>query len=197
MIDLFAAGTSNGMRARIALEECGLAYKLHPIALEKAENKTPQFMALNPNAQIPVIVDHEGPGGKPYNVFESGAILMYLAEKTGKFMSKDMRKKYDRVGADFRRVPDDFDQRVYAGGRAGGQGRVRHPPGGGGGPQPTPLGPQDRFRGTFCRHEYVWRIRSLQGRVRALRHHPPEDRRDRPRGGRACLGGAGLKEEQK
>ena len=65
MIDLYAAGTSNGMRARIALEECGLAYKLHPIALEKGENKTPQFTALNPNAQIPVIVDHEGPGGKP------------------------------------------------------------------------------------------------------------------------------------
>ena len=59
MIDLYAAGTSNGIRARIALEECGLTYKLHPIALEKGENKTPQFMALNPNAQIPVIVDEE------------------------------------------------------------------------------------------------------------------------------------------
>ena len=55
MIDLYAAGTSNGMRARIALEECGLAYKLHSIALEKGENKTPQFTALNPNAQIQVI----------------------------------------------------------------------------------------------------------------------------------------------
>jgi GSH-dependent disulfide-bond oxidoreductase len=89
MIDLYAAGTSNGIRARIALEECGLAYKLHPIALEKGENKTPQFMALNPNAQIPVIVDHEGPGGKPVTVSQSSAILVYAAEKTGKFIPKD------------------------------------------------------------------------------------------------------------
>jgi GST-like protein len=89
MIDLYAAGTSNGMRARIALEECGLAYRLHPIALEKGENKTPQFMAINPNAQIPVIVDHEGPGGKPVTVSQSSAILVYAAEKSGKFMPKD------------------------------------------------------------------------------------------------------------
>jgi GSH-dependent disulfide-bond oxidoreductase len=89
MIDLYAAGTSNGIRARIALEECGLAYKLHPIALEKGENKTPQFMALNPNAQIPVIVDHEGPGGKPVTVSQSSAILVYAAEKSGKFIPKD------------------------------------------------------------------------------------------------------------
>ncbi|HEU4924162.1 MAG TPA: glutathione S-transferase family protein [Burkholderiales bacterium] len=89
MIDLYAAGTSNGMRARIALEECGLAYKLHPIALEKGENKTPQFMALNPNAQIPVIVDHEGPGGKPVTVSQSSAILVYAAEKSGKYIPKD------------------------------------------------------------------------------------------------------------
>jgi GST-like protein len=89
MIDLYAAGTSNGIRARIALEECGLAYKLHPIALEKGENKTPQFMALNPNAQIPVIVDHEGPGGKPVTVSQSSAILVYAAEKSGRFIPKD------------------------------------------------------------------------------------------------------------
>ena len=89
MIDLYAAGTSNGIRARIALEECGLAYTLHPIALEKGENKTPQFMALNPNAQIPVIVDHEGPGGEPVTVSQSSAILVYAAEKSGKFLPKD------------------------------------------------------------------------------------------------------------
>jgi GST-like protein len=89
MIDLYAAGTSNGMRARIALEECGLAYKLHPIALDQGENKTPQFLALNPNAQIPVIVDHEGPGGKPVTVSQSSAILIYAAEKSGKFVPKD------------------------------------------------------------------------------------------------------------
>jgi GST-like protein len=77
------------MRARIALEECGLAYKLHPVALEKGENLTPQFLALNPNGQIPVIVDSEGPGGKPVTLSQSSAILVYAAEKSGKFMPKD------------------------------------------------------------------------------------------------------------
>jgi GST-like protein len=89
MIDLYAAGTSNGMRARIGLEECGLAYKLHPIALEKGENKTPQFLAMNPNGQIPVIVDHQGPGGKPVTVSQSSAILVYAAEKSGKHLPRD------------------------------------------------------------------------------------------------------------
>ncbi len=89
MIDLYAAGTSNGMRARIALEECGLAYKLHPIALEKGEQKSAQFTALNPNAQIPVIVDHEGPGGKEITVSQSSAILIYAGEKSGKYIPKD------------------------------------------------------------------------------------------------------------
>ena len=89
MIDLYAAGTSNGMRARIALEECGLPYKLHPIDLTKGEHKTPHFLAMNPNGQIPVIVDHEGPGGKPVTLSQSTAILLYCAEKSGKFMPKD------------------------------------------------------------------------------------------------------------
>ena len=89
MIDLYAAGTSNGMRARIALEECGLAYTFHPIALDKGEHKTPQFLAMNPNGQIPVIVDRDGPGGKPLTLSQSTAILMYCAEKSGKFLPKD------------------------------------------------------------------------------------------------------------
>ena len=89
MIDLYAAGTSNGMRARIALEECGLPYKLNFIDLTKGEHKTPQFLALNPNAQIPVIVDHDGPGGKPVTLSQSTAILLYCAEKSGKFLPKD------------------------------------------------------------------------------------------------------------
>jgi GST-like protein len=89
MIDLYAAGTSNGMRARIALEECGLAYTFHPIALDKGEHKTPEFLAMNPNAQIPVIVDRDGPGGKPVTLSQSTAILMYCAEKSGKFMPKE------------------------------------------------------------------------------------------------------------
>ncbi len=89
MIDLYAAGTSNGMRARIALEECGLPYKLNFIDLAKGENRTPQFLAMNPNGQIPVIVDHEGPGGKPVTLSQSTAILLYCAEKSGKFLPKD------------------------------------------------------------------------------------------------------------
>jgi GSH-dependent disulfide-bond oxidoreductase len=89
MIDLYAAGTSNGMRARIALEECGLAYKLHPIDIPKGEHKTPQFLAMNPMGQIPVIVDREGPGGKPLTLSQSTAILMYAAEKSGKHLPKD------------------------------------------------------------------------------------------------------------
>jgi len=89
MIDLYAAGTSNGIRARIALEECGLKYKLHPIALEKGENQTVKFLTLNPNGQIPVIVDSEGPGGKPVTLSQSSAILIYAGEKSGKFIPKD------------------------------------------------------------------------------------------------------------
>jgi len=89
MIDLYAAGTSNGMRARIGLEECGLAYRLHFIDLAKGENRTPQFLALNPNGQIPVIVDHEGPGGKPVTLSQSTAILLYCAEKSGRFQPRD------------------------------------------------------------------------------------------------------------
>ena len=89
MIDLYAAGTSNGMRARIALEECGLTYKFHPIALDKGENKTAKFLALNPNGQIPVIVDDDGPGGKPVTVSQSSAILVYAGEKSGKFIPKE------------------------------------------------------------------------------------------------------------
>ena len=83
MIDLYAAGTSNGMRARIALEECGLQYRFHPIDLVKGEHKTPQFLALNPFGQIPVMTDSEGPGGKPVTLHQSSAILMDAAEKSG------------------------------------------------------------------------------------------------------------------
>ena len=89
MIDLYAAGTSNGMRARIALEECGLPYKWNFIDLAKGEQKTPQFLAMNPNGAIPVMVDHDGPGGKPLTIYQSTAILLYAAEKSGKFMPKD------------------------------------------------------------------------------------------------------------
>jgi GST-like protein len=89
MIDLYAAGTSNGMRARIALEECGLPYAFHPIALDEGEHKSAAFLAMNPNGQIPVIVDRDGPGGKPLTLAQSTAILVYCAEKSGKFMPQD------------------------------------------------------------------------------------------------------------
>jgi GSH-dependent disulfide-bond oxidoreductase len=89
MIDLYAAGTSNGMRARIALEECGLKYNFHPIDLAKGENKSASFLALNPVGQIPVIVDSEGPGGKPVTLSQSAAILLYCAEKSGRHLPKD------------------------------------------------------------------------------------------------------------
>ena len=93
MIDLYAAGTSNGIRARLALEECGLKYNWHPVDLAKGEHKTPQFLALNPNGQIPVIIDNEGPGGKKVTLSQSSAILMYCAEKSGKLIPKDPAKR--------------------------------------------------------------------------------------------------------
>jgi len=93
MIDLYAAGTSNGMRARIALEECGLKYQWHPIDFAKGEHKTPQFLALNPNAQIPVIVDNDGPGGTKITLSQSSAIVIYCAEKAGKFIPSDPAKR--------------------------------------------------------------------------------------------------------
>ena len=93
MIDLYAAGTSNGMRAKIMLDECGLAYTLHPIDLMKGDQKKPEFLARNPWGQIPTIVDHDGPGGKPVTLSQSVGIMIYLAEKTGKFIPKDGAKR--------------------------------------------------------------------------------------------------------
>jgi GSH-dependent disulfide-bond oxidoreductase len=92
MIDLYAAGTSNGMRARIALEECGLKYNWHPIDLMKGEHKKPEFMALNPMGQIPVLVDDDA-GGRKVTMAQSSAIMMYCAEKVGKFIPKEPAKK--------------------------------------------------------------------------------------------------------
>lgn len=83
MIDLYTWATPNGRKASIMLEELGLDYAVHPINIMKGEQMTPEFLALNPNNKIPVLVDSDGPGGAPITVFESGAILIYLAEKTG------------------------------------------------------------------------------------------------------------------
>ena len=97
MIDFYALTSPNVQKIYIMLEECGLPYKEHFIDVWKGDQYSPEFSKINPNNKIPAIVDSDGPGGRPYTVFESGAILMYLAEKTGKFLPKDMAKKYDVI----------------------------------------------------------------------------------------------------
>ena len=89
MIDLYLAGTANGLRASVALEEAGLPYRVHKVDLAKGEHRTPEFLKLNPAGLIPVIVDQDGPGGKPLTLAQSGAIILYVAEKAGRFMPKD------------------------------------------------------------------------------------------------------------
>ncbi len=91
MIDLYTWTTPNGRKVSIALEEMGLAYAVHPVPLKTGVQKSPAFLGLNPNGRIPVIVDRDE-GDFP--VFESGAILMYLAEKTGQFWPADMRERH-------------------------------------------------------------------------------------------------------
>ena len=97
MIDLYTWKTSNGRKATIMLEECGLDYELHPIDIGAGDQFTAEYLAVNPNGKIPAIVDSDGPGGAPYTVIESGAILMYLAEKTGLFMPREMAARYEVV----------------------------------------------------------------------------------------------------
>ncbi len=97
MIHLYYWPTPNGHKASIMLEEVGLPYEVHPINILKGEQFEPEFLKISPNNRIPAIVDSEGPGGGPYSVFESGAILMYLAEKTGVLWPKDSRQHYDMV----------------------------------------------------------------------------------------------------
>jgi GST-like protein len=93
MIDLYAAPTSNGLRATIMLAECGLPYTLHKIDIGKGETKTADFLKLNPMGLIPVIVDREGPGGKPLTIAQSVAIMLYLGDKAGKFIPKEPAAK--------------------------------------------------------------------------------------------------------
>lgn len=90
MIDLYTAATPNGHKASIALEEMALEYQLHVLSFDKKEQKAPEFLAINPNGRIPAIVDRDN---GDFAVFESGAILWYLAEKTGKFLSNDAKKR--------------------------------------------------------------------------------------------------------
>jgi len=94
MIDLYTWGTSNGRKASIMLEECGLPYRVHPIDIGKGDQFKPEFVAINPNSKIPAIVDPNGPDGKPFTLFESGAILVYLASKVDRFLPKSVSGKY-------------------------------------------------------------------------------------------------------
>jgi GST-like protein len=90
-IELHTWNTPNGRKISVALEEMGLAYTVHPINSSKGEQVAPEFLKISPNNRIPAIIDPEGPGGAPISVFESGAILIYLGRKTGKFWTEDAR----------------------------------------------------------------------------------------------------------
>lgn len=85
-IQLYTLGTPNGHKVSIMLEECGLPYEAHKVNIQTGEQITPEFLSLNPNNKIPAIIDPQGTGGQAIGLFESGAILIYLAEKTGKFL---------------------------------------------------------------------------------------------------------------
>ena len=95
MIDLYTWPTPNGHKIHIMLEECKLPYRVHPINIGAGDQFQPDFLKISPNNKIPALVDSEGPDGKPISLFESGAILVYLAAKTGKFMPKGDRAKFE------------------------------------------------------------------------------------------------------
>src|SRR6188768_1332895 len=89
-IELHTWNTPNGRKIAVALEEMGLPYAVIPVNITKGEQMAPDFLAISPNNKIPAIVDPDGPGGKPVSIFESGAILLYLGEKTGKFLPREL-----------------------------------------------------------------------------------------------------------
>lgn len=97
MIDLYTWATPNGRKVSIMLEEVGLPYRVHAIDISKNEQFAPEFLAISPNNKIPAIVDPRGPDGKPFSLFESGAILLYLAEKAGKLLPKDQAGRFKVV----------------------------------------------------------------------------------------------------
>ena len=96
-LQLYSLPTPNGVKVSIALEELGLAYEPHLVSFQTNDQLTPEFISLNPNNKIPAILDPNGPGGQPLALFESGAILIYLAEKTGQLMSTDAAKRYETI----------------------------------------------------------------------------------------------------
>lgn len=95
MIDVYSWATPNGIKIHIMLEECGLAYRAHPVNIGAGEQFQPEFLAISPNNKIPAIRDPDGPDGEPISVFESGAILLYLAGKSGRFLAADDRGRYE------------------------------------------------------------------------------------------------------
>jgi GST-like protein len=96
-LQLYSLPTPNGVKVSIMLEEIGLPYEPHTIDIGQNQTWTPEFLSLNPNGKIPAIIDPDGPGGKPIGLFESGAILVYLAEKSGKFLPKDPAARYETL----------------------------------------------------------------------------------------------------
>ncbi|MDH5708049.1 MAG: glutathione binding-like protein [Hylemonella sp.] len=95
MIDVYSWATPNGHKIHIMLEECGLPYRAHPVNIGTGEQFKPDFLKISPNNKVPALVDPEGPDGEPMSLFESGAILLYLAAKTGKFLPTSDRGKYE------------------------------------------------------------------------------------------------------
>jgi GST-like protein len=96
-VQLYSLPTPNGVKVSIMLEEIGLPYEPHLVDITRNESWTPEFLSLNPNGKIPAILDPNGPGGKPIGLFESGAILLYLAEKTGKLLPADPVRRYEAI----------------------------------------------------------------------------------------------------
>ena len=96
-LQLYSFPTPNGVKVSIALEETGLPYEAHAVNIMKNETWGPEFLSLNPNGKIPAIVDPDGPGGKPIGLFESGAILLYIADKTGKLVPADPARRYEAI----------------------------------------------------------------------------------------------------
>jgi GST-like protein len=96
-IQLYSLPTPNGVKVSIMLEETGLPYEPHLVNFETNDQMSPEFLSLNPNNKIPAILDPKGPGGKPLPLFESGAILVYLAEKSGQFLPKDPASRYETI----------------------------------------------------------------------------------------------------
>ncbi|MDI1327868.1 MAG: glutathione S-transferase N-terminal domain-containing protein [Brevundimonas sp.] len=96
-LQLYSLNTPNGVKVSIMLEEIGLPYEAHLVDIGQNESWTPEYLSLNPNGKIPAILDPDGPGGKPLALFESGAILIYLAEKTGQLLSADPATRYQTI----------------------------------------------------------------------------------------------------